>query len=512
MYCIQDARGNIEQREYYATIWWEPQAWIERCCQSCNAPIRHIQGKRAMWIKPFTADGQHYVYSAWTNQIARISPRLHSLFAGNESPSVQGQAAEHLGLLPTAPQPIDLLSDDTIAAGLAEINQAGPTNLVLTVTEACNFRCRYCAYSGSYDYSRQHSNIHMAEATATKAIHWYLRFPRQRYHIGFYGGEPLLRRRLIEKAMCVARENLPAGAELSFGMTSNGWLLDQESVRFLANNCVDLFISLDGPASVHDRHRLNAHGTPTFDRVWAAIKQIRRLNSDYFERHVNFSITLAPPDALTEIEEFVQRNPDIFAGKIPKVGMLNGAPSHVMQSLGVPAGEERIDCSSLRERYLTTMIEGGKPDGFSRACVEPSMASIHSRNMAKTATVRISCGQCTPGVRCHVTPDGRLHMCEHGDEQRPIGNVDSGFDQAAVEAMLKEFRDFVKPRCKECWAVRLCSKCIPQLAAGTTLSDDIFSSLCASRKANLERDLVDYCRARSRNDGCFDSLPQGTAN
>lgn len=109
-------------------------------------------------------------------------------------------------------------------------------------------------------------------------------------------------------------------------------------------------------------------------------------------------------------------------------------------------------------------------------------------------------------ARCHVTPDGRLHLCEHGDEQRPIGHIDSGFDLAAMQALLEQFRDFIQPRCQQCWAVRLCSKCIPQLAAGASLSPAAFQALCKARRDSLERDLADYCWARSRNDRCFDLL------
>jgi radical SAM protein with 4Fe4S-binding SPASM domain len=217
-------------------------------------------------------------------------------------------------------------------------------------------------------------------------------------------------------------------------------------------------------------------------------------------------MTFVPPDSTAEIDEFVQKNHEVFTGKVPKLGFLNGSPSQVMDSLGVPAGSEYVDLSSLRERYLATMVDGGEPDGLSRACCEASMARIHNRHMAEAATLKTSAGQCTPGKRCHVTPDGRLHLCEHGDEQRPIGHVDTGFDPARMRDLMERFRDFVQPRCQGCWAVRLCSKCTPQLAAGATLSEELFSAQCVSTQAVLERDLADYCRARSRNERCFDSL------
>jgi uncharacterized protein len=462
-----------------------------------------------MSIKAFTAESQHYVYSSWTNQIARIGGRLYNLLADDAPPQQRRRIAQDLGLWPDQAATLEVFPDEMISSGLAELQRVGPAHLVLTVTEACNFRCRYCTYSGDYAYARRHSNTHMSEETAISAVRWYLRFPRQTYSIGFYGGEPLLRRAVIERIIRAARGSLPAGAELGLSMTSNGWLLDDKSVRFLVDNDIDLFVSLDGPASVHDRYRLTSKGKPTFDRVWTRIERIRRQYPQYFERHLNFSITFAPPDKTGEIDAFVQNNRETFANKVPKIGLLNGAPSGVMQRLGIAVGTEHVDFSSLRTRYIGTMIGGGEPDGLSRACGEASMARIHNRPMATVATLQTAAGQCMPGKRCHVTPNGQLHMCEHGDEQRPIGHIDTGFDQTRVRALIEDFRAFVQPRCQGCWAVRLCTKCIPQLAMGTCLSAERFAAQCVSIQTGLERDLADYCGARSRNERCFDSLASG---
>lgn len=468
-----------------------------------------VCGKTALSIKAFTADGQGYVYSAWSNEIARVSNNLYSLLRDDAPLASRRETAQRLGLLPSVPIPIEVFPDEMIATSLAEVQRSGPSHLVLTVTEACNFRCRYCSYSGAYYYGRRHGKTHMTEQTAFAAVNWYLRFERLKYSIGFYGGEPLLRRPLIERVIDEARAKLPTGSELSLSMTSNGWLLDPRSIQFLVDNGIDLFVSLDGPASIHDRYRLTVRGKPTFARVWNGIRKVRQRYPEYYDRHVNFSMTLAPPNAMAEVHAFIQGHAEYFSGKALKLGTLNGSPSRVLQELGLSEGNDRIDLSSLRRRYIDTLVNGNLPDDLSRACNEAAMAKIHNRNMTKITELRTSAGQCTPGKRCHITLDGRMHMCEHGDEQRPIGHVDGGFDPVRIREQIERFRDFVQPRCQQCWAVRLCSKCIPQLAMGTTLSPDVFSAQCASIQAALEHDLADYCRARSRNERCFDSLSYG---
>jgi len=460
-----------------------------------------------MWIKPFSADGQPYVYSAWGNQIARVSPRLHAVLTGATSLEEKRQAAVRLGLLPRQTPSVEVFPDAMIAEAVEDIRRTGPDHLVLTVTEACNFRCRYCIYSGAYVHARRHSHASMSETTAIAAVRWYFGFPRDHYHIGFYGGEPLLQQKLIKTAVHAARENLPAGAGLSLGMTTNAWLLE-DAMELLAENQMDVFVSLDGPDFVHDRYRRTVGDEPTFHRVWHTLKRMRRQYPDYFQRHVNFSITLAPPQSAAEIEGFMEQNHEVFMGKVPRIGILDTAPSDLAHSLGV-GGMPTIDLSGPRQAYLRDRVEGKPPSGFGRACAEAAMARIHNRNMRTVDRLETKAGQCLPGKRCHVTPDGLMHMCEHGDERMPIGKVGTGFDLGGIAALLRRFRDFAQPRCGSCWAVRLCGKCLRQLAAGPDLSDERFAALCALRRKSLERDLADYCWARSRNDRCFESLADG---
>ena len=71
--------------------------------------------------------------------------------------------------------------------------EEGPSALSINLTELCNLRCGYCAFSGVYQHNRAHSNRAMSADTAEKAVDWYLNFQRKSYRIGFYGGSPSLR-------------------------------------------------------------------------------------------------------------------------------------------------------------------------------------------------------------------------------------------------------------------------------------------------------------------------------
>ena len=459
-----------------------------------------------MWIKPLQVDHQGYVYSAWSNQIARVSPVIYERLTDDQAPAYQRSEAIRLGLLPTQSTTLAIYPEPMIAQALRDLERAGPVHLVLTVTESCNFRCHYCAYSGAYRYARRHSRRSMPLDTALTAIRWYLGFQRDHFHIGFYGGEPLLHPQLIEQAVQEAQRHRPGAAGLSFGMTTNGWLLEDRVIDFLAEQQFELFISLDGPAQVHDRYRRDLADRPTFSRVWNRVQRIAQRQPDWFNRCVGFSMTLAPPDALADVAAFIAENPEVFAGKVPRLGLLSDAPSQVQERLGIDPRQSHIDFAPLRARYLADRVHNRVPDGLSRACTEAAMARLERRYMADASKITSSGGQCAPGTRCQVAVDGTLHMCEHGDEHFPIGDVNTGFDQAAIRLLLRRFRELVEAHCQDCWAIHFCLKCIPRLAEGPLLSKDRLKSVCAAHRASIERDLADYCRARSQNENCFSSL------
>ena len=465
-----------------------------------------------MSVKAFRAGSSCYAYSAWSNRIARIGARLYERLADTAPVETRSAAGREFGLLPDDDLVLEVFPDDMLDAALMDLQDSGPHHLVLTLTDACNFRCRYCTFSGAYPYSRAHGRAVMPEATAVEAVRWYFGLHRREYSIGFYGGEPLLCRRLIAATVSAARQRVPAGARLRFSLTSNGALLDAATMDFLAEQEIDLFVSVDGPAAVHDRYRLTRRGQPTFARVWQRLERLRSRHPDYFDRHVNLSLTLVPPDPTAAVDAFLNGPDALFAGKVPSLGFLNGAPSTVGRSLGLDEGEMGIDLSAVRRRYLERLVAGEEPDGFSRACTEGSMSRIHGRPMTEQTILRTQAGQCLPGKRCHVSTDGRLHMCEHGDEQRPIGRVGCGFDLARIAALVREYRQFVQSRCQGCWAVRFCHKCIPQFAAANRLDEGLFAGQCAAIQGGLARDLVEYCWARSRNERCFDRLDSRTSD
>ena len=69
------------------------------------------------------------------------------------------------------------------------------TTLLISLTDQCNLRCRYCIYSEEYEYTKEKSNKYLDMSTANKIVKFYLGFikeaieqnPTRIYNISFYG-------------------------------------------------------------------------------------------------------------------------------------------------------------------------------------------------------------------------------------------------------------------------------------------------------------------------------------
>ncbi len=120
----------------------------------------------------------------------------------------------------------------------------GFTQLILSVTENCNFRCKYCYYySGMYDYAPIFNRKNMNFDIAKKAVDYYfnnifqvLKYnPYRKPCVTFYGGEPLLNFDLIKSIVTYIRKKFP-NINVLYNITTNGYLLTKDIVDFLIDN------------------------------------------------------------------------------------------------------------------------------------------------------------------------------------------------------------------------------------------------------------------------------------
>ena len=146
-------------------------------------------------------------------------------------------------------------------------------NIELDLTLDCNLRCRYC-------YKGDPPKVYMSHRVAFDAVIWLIYASGSQRNLGmfFLGGEPMLNFTLVKELVPFAtRRAKQHGKNITFGMTTNGTLVTDETIEFFKKWRVTFHTSIDGcPAVLEKKHfcfnmpkktyeRLGSSGQPTFN-------------------------------------------------------------------------------------------------------------------------------------------------------------------------------------------------------------------------------------------------------
>lgn len=379
------------------------------------------------------------------------------------------------GLFATARPPLAEIAwsaedDDAYGHGLR--------HLVLEVTEACNLRCHYCLHGSSRPDVRPHGTAVMAVETALAALTYFADHCDRADEpcVSFYGGEPTLALPVVRAVLAEARRHA-AWPRLTFALDTNAAALGDQVIELIAAEGLRVQISLDGPASLHDRHRRDAAGHGTHAQVEAAVRRLLA-RDPLAHRRLGFQATLAPPYDLPAVMAY-------FSAFAPYLEAGIAAPPQVQIAVATLDGTplaDHDDRPALRRQFAAAFAEHqaacreGRHDNMApalRALGDDPLLRFarRPRGAALAAGVGLG-GCCRPGQqRLHVARDGTLRPCERTGTEHAIGHVARGVDKEAVVALRRRFREAVGDRCRDCWAAGLCPLCFASLPRGGAALD-----------------------------------------
>lgn len=442
----------------------------------------------------FETEQHFYVYDVNTNRVFQTDPVVHAIlkqcsslypetvleefgdrFCRGEIETALTEIEEAQGrgiFLSDHPQRMEFGLD--LAAALA---RERCEQLILNLTEQCNLRCSYCVYSGRYQNRRIHSHRAMTEETALRAVDWFLTECSEDPYIGFYGGEPLLAfpllRRVVEYVQ--SKTNL----SVQYSLTSNGTLLDDESIRFFIDHDFNLTISLDGPKEIHDRYRKNREGHGTWASVIGNLRKIRAVSQSYYQNRVLFSVVHAPPQDMAKTACFFEHE-ELLKLNALSHSYLDHADNDFLPQVPSDWAEEAVavapDFSSV---YLDKRIHQEVPSNFIKELYEKNLLRFYKRPQERLASLFPN-GCCIPGRRrISVDIEGRFFVCEKLDGSYCIGNLTLGLQMHKVEALVNDYIA-ISSDCFDCWACRLCTHCFASYSNTRGLDPDIRETECRS--------------------------------
>ena len=153
--------------------------------------------------------------------------------------------------------------------------------LVKPVGAQCNLACDYCFYLDKAALY-PHGPRLMPDAVLERMLESYLSLPFDSFSVAFQGGEPLLAGLpFFRRANDLAKRFLPVGRRLALSIQTNATLMTPEAARFFAGEGWLVGVSADGPAEVHDTHRVTPDGSGTHADVLRGIDAMRDAGCEY---------------------------------------------------------------------------------------------------------------------------------------------------------------------------------------------------------------------------------------
>uniref|UniRef100_UPI0040294E57 radical SAM peptide maturase n=1 Tax=Segatella hominis TaxID=2518605 RepID=UPI0040294E57 len=353
-------------------------------------------------------------------------------------------------------------------------NLANLPQLVFEVTDACNLKCKYCAYGEFYDDFDERENKVLPETWAIRVIDYLNQLWNSEWntsaksymYISFYGGEPLLNflfiRHIVEyvnKLDCPRRKFL-------FSMTTNAILLHRY-MDYLVENDFHLLISLDGNER-NDSYRVDHQGKGSFDRVVRNVDLLREKYPDFFEKNVNFNSVLHNRSTVEEVHRFFKKR----YGKMPTISELNDSgirPDKVEKFRQTYRNMEE----SLHQSEHYEEIEEDMRIGTSsyKSCTlflhqySGYYFSDYTDLLYDKKKLRyIPSGTCLPfAKKMFVTVNGKILPCERISHHFALGYVSDSAMIIDTEDIARKYNDYyqkLESQCSLCKNRPSCIQCL----------------------------------------------------
>ena len=317
--------------------------------------------------------------------------------------------------------------------------------MCLHVVHDCNLKCEYC-FASQGDFGGH--KAYMTEEVGRKAIDFILDRSgnRKNLEVDFFGGEPLMDFELVKNLVDYGHKKAAEkGKNFRFTITTNGVLLDDETIDYINEHMHNVVLSLDGRKEVNDSLRRTLNDKGSYDVIVPKYQKLIEGRGDkaYYVRGT-----------------FTKKNLD-FSEDVKHFKDLGFNLSSIEPVVDADENEYAIteeDLDQIMEEYEKMAIQyaedhvKGDPFTFFHFTID--------LNQGPCVIKRVQgCGAGCEYIA--ITPEGDLYPCHQfvGNEDFKMGNLLEE-DLELPEEITQPFRDahvFSKDKCKDCWAKFYCS-------------------------------------------------------
>ena len=346
----------------------------------------------------------------------------------------------------------------------------------------CNLDCSYCFFlkkESLYPGSSFRMSDAVMESYIRQTLAAHAGVPE--VTIAWQGGEPtLMGLDFFRRAVEVEQRHARPGVTIQNTIQTNGTLLDREWCAFLREHRFLVGISVDGPRELHDIHRRDRGGGPTFDRT---VRAVRLLQDEQVEFNVLCTVNAANSRHPLEVYRFFRD--ELKAAYLQFIAVVERA-----NDTGFQEGETVTDRSVAPEeygRFLIAIFDEWIRRDVGRMFVQVFDGVLMSwlRGYSSLCVFRPTCGD---GVA--LEHNGDLYSCDHFVEPgHLLGNIGEDrlrelVDSEQQHRFGQDKSDSLPRHCRECRFLFTChGECPKNRILRTPDGEPGLNYLCAGLKA-----------------------------
>ena len=330
----------------------------------------------------------------------------------------------------------------------------GFTSMVKPVGSLCNMRCKYCYYldkAALYNYSQPQMDEQLLER--------YIRANIEGNNspviaFAWHGGEPLLAGKEFFRKAVALQQKYAEGKTVENSIQTNGLLVDDEWCQIFRDNNFLVGVSIDGPEHIHDAHRLDAGGNPTFARV---MKGIERLYRNRVEYNTLTTVNIHSEGRGAEVYNFL-RQISVFMQFLPVAELLCDGRVQSPEAQGADVASWSVSAEGFG-RFMCDIFDIWVTKDVGRRYVQLFDATL-ALMVGVQPSVCSLCETCGSGLT--VEHNGDVYCCDHFVyPEYKIGNIhtDRLADLAYCDRQF-EFgvakRALLPRECRHCKFYNLC--------------------------------------------------------
>lgn len=443
--------------------------------------------------------GKKYLYDRNTNQVFCINENLYNEivdYINGYHECIENNLSDELKLLISK----GILSNNKLeqiehpmTEYIEDILDNYVNSITLQVTQNCNMKCRYCSYSGDGILDRKRNTNSMSVETAKKAIDFLYDKSNENEHvtIAFYGGEPLIKYNLIKEIVDYSNKKF-IGKKITYAITTNGTIINDEIIELLSKNNFNTTISLDGVKDTHNRNRRMLYdGRGSYDTIIGNLNYIKNKALEYYKKiiinsvierdsSIDDTITFFSKDELLNENNIVLN--EVYDGRI---------------NLSYPKTDEFLESKELfiLNNLLKTYVFNKKTNTSIAELSDINKVEKSLLNTIELSGKKHPAGVCIPGLKKMIIDyKGDIRICEKVDELSSdfiIGNIEKGFDFENIKRLLNIGQMTFKT-CFDCWAFNFCTQCVATISDLGELKTANKLKVCNNTKKQVMEKLKNY--------------------